>query len=419
MNRLFREILHLVRRRHLREIHFSYQGIQTSDRQSLREDFWRLLANDCPISGEDIDRLEERFASLVGARRAVAFGSGRRALSGILKALAIGPGDEVIVPAFTCVVVPYAVVHAGARPVYADIRDDYRLDLDDLAKKITSSTKAIIVQHPFGLPERMEKVMDLARDHGLKVIEDCAHVFGGSAYAGRYLGSWGNASFFSFEVTKPLPAGWGGIAVASDPALAEALTQAGRTQHATGRRQNLRVCLQLLFAAACYHPNFYFLGRWILALAYRIGLLPISIPSAERLGAPPEGGDDINDLQARLILKQLDRLPEIQAARREGTEYLDRQLMNQNYTHALLRYPFQVERREEAVEFFRRHQIELGQWFQAPLHPADCDMEKAGYRRGDCPNAERISRRTVNLPTLMNESERRRVLDVAQTFVKR
>ncbi|MGI0148096.1 MAG: DegT/DnrJ/EryC1/StrS family aminotransferase, partial [Thermoplasmata archaeon] len=146
---------------------------------------------------EEVLQYEEAFAGLVATPFARTFWKGRVALYAILRTLEIGHEDEVILPAFTCVVVPNAVRFAGATPVYADIvPGGYNLDPAGVERAVTPRTRAIIVQHTFGIPADLDPLLEIARRHGLAVIEDCAHSLG-SEYRERGVGTFGLAAFFS------------------------------------------------------------------------------------------------------------------------------------------------------------------------------------------------------------------------------
>ena len=140
---------------------------------------------------------------------------GRVALAAILKSLGVGRGDEVVIQAFTCVAVPEGVMASGARPVYADIEPGgCNVDPASLEERITSRTRAIVLQHTFGIPAQMDRVMLIAERAGIPVIEDCCHALA-SQFDGRLLGSIAVARFYSFEWGKPLVARLGGAAVAN------------------------------------------------------------------------------------------------------------------------------------------------------------------------------------------------------------
>jgi dTDP-4-amino-4,6-dideoxygalactose transaminase len=149
------------------------------------------------------------------------FYRGRVALGALLRALNLKAGDEVLLQAFTCLAVPSPIVGLGLRPVYLDItRRSYNLDPDQMEGRITGRTRAIIVQHTFGIPAEMAAIIALAKKHKLAVIEDCCHVLG-SRYQGEDLGCIGDAAFYSYEWGKPFVIGLGGAAVVHSPELSQ------------------------------------------------------------------------------------------------------------------------------------------------------------------------------------------------------
>ena len=172
--------------------------------------------------GRAIRQSEQWFASFFNAGKAVSFRSGRDSLLAILQAFGIGAGDEVIIQAFTCVAVPNAVLWAGATPAYVDIDESLGIDPTLIRAKITRKTKAIIVQHTFGIPSKIEEIMEIARKKDLLVIEDCAHVVGGE-YKGKKLGTFGDASFFSFGRDKAFSSVFGGMALVKEQKALERL----------------------------------------------------------------------------------------------------------------------------------------------------------------------------------------------------
>jgi dTDP-4-amino-4,6-dideoxygalactose transaminase len=162
--------------------------------------------------------LEENVASRLGTRYAVAVNSGTSALSVILAGLAIGAGDEVIVPGFTFIASMSAIVYAGALPVLAEIDDTFNLDPADVEARITPRTRAILAVHMLGSPARLDDLLAIAQRHGIALIEDCAQAFGGS-FHGKPLGSTGVAGGLSFNAYKTITAGDGGMVVTNDEAL--------------------------------------------------------------------------------------------------------------------------------------------------------------------------------------------------------
>ena len=176
------------------------------------------------ILGDDVARFEEEFAEFCGARHCVGVASGLDALQLALRAVGVGPGDEVITAANTFIASALAITHAGATPVLADVReDDFNLDPRAVERAITPRTRAILPVHLYGQPARMDEIMEIARRHGLKVVEDACQAHG-ARYGRDRAGAIGDAGCFSFYPGKNLGGyGDGGAVVTNDPEVAERL----------------------------------------------------------------------------------------------------------------------------------------------------------------------------------------------------
>jgi 8-amino-3,8-dideoxy-alpha-D-manno-octulosonate transaminase len=165
-------------------------------------------------------RFEEGFAKHMGTRFALGVTSGTAALDCAITGLGVGPGDEVIVPAYTWWSDYTCVIQAGALPVFADIDRTLNIDPKDFERKITPRTKAVIAVHLLGGPCDMDPIMDIARKKGVAVLEDSAQCVGGS-YHGKKLGSIGDVGIYSFQINKVMTSGEGGAVVTSDPLIYE------------------------------------------------------------------------------------------------------------------------------------------------------------------------------------------------------
>ena len=157
-----------------------------------------------------------RFIDSFRSERAFFYYRGSVALYSSLMAIGIRPGDQVILQSFTCESVPAAVAQVGATPVYADIDPaTFNLDPGKVENRVTRNTKAIIVQHTFGIPAEMAAILDIARKNGLWIIEDSCHALG-SKYEGQETGTFGDLAFYSFGWHKPIVLGVGGVAVVNN-----------------------------------------------------------------------------------------------------------------------------------------------------------------------------------------------------------
>ena len=232
------------------------------------------------IDGPAIERYESELARRVGAEFAVSFAAGRIALYGMLRHLGVGAGDEVIVPLPTHIVVTNAVKYLGATPVYADCRmTDFNVDPERAAALIGPNTKAMLVQHTFGIPGDMEALLALAGEHGVPLIEDCVHALG-ATWRGRPVGGIGAAGFFSTEETKIISTTMGGAGVTSDPQLAEGLRAFQRECPPPGRSLTARRLAKLALYYVLTEPHVHVAAR----------PLPARTEVRKRCGVWPTGG---------------------------------------------------------------------------------------------------------------------------------
>ncbi|MFC1927496.1 DegT/DnrJ/EryC1/StrS family aminotransferase [Chloroflexota bacterium] len=201
-----------------------------------REYLLRALDSTWISGGEFIDRFESDFARLIGAKYAVTASSGTSALHLALLALGVGPEDEVIVPAFTFVAPANMAIKTGAKPIYADIDPKtWCVDVEEVKRKVTGRTKAVIAVHVYGNVCEMEALTGLARERQIYLIEDVAEA-AFSKYRGKFAGSFGPLGCFSFQATKTVTMGEGGAVVTNDKNLSERM----RIIRSHGMRKNKR-----------------------------------------------------------------------------------------------------------------------------------------------------------------------------------
>jgi dTDP-4-amino-4,6-dideoxygalactose transaminase len=270
----------------------------TRQHAALREDLLaaaaRVLGSARFILGAEGEALEQELAALTGVRHAAGVASGTDALRLALAALGVGPGHEVLTPAFSFVASASTIVMTGATPVFVDIDPEtYALDVEAAARAITGRTRAIVAVHLYGHPAPMDRVGALARQHGLAVVEDAAQAIG-AAWQGRPIGAWGDAACLSFYPTKNLGAcGDGGMVVTDRGDVAEKVRRlrhhgdSGKYRHEelgyTSRLDELQAALLRVKLA---HLGAWTEARRRLAARYhqRLAGLPLGLPR-ERPGA--------------------------------------------------------------------------------------------------------------------------------------
>ena len=312
------------------------------------------------ILGPEVGEFERRFAALCGTRFALGVNSGGDALALSLRALGIGPGDEVITAPNSFIASASCVVQVGARPVFVDVREDYNLDPGRLEAAITSKTRAIFPVHLTGRPADMEPLLKVAGRHGLRVIEDAAQAVL-AEYRGQRVGSIGALGCFSLHPLKTLNAcGDGGVVTTNDEALYQRL-----------------------------------------ALLRNFGLK--SRENAEIWGV----NSRLDTLQAALLLVKLKRLERWTEQRRSHAAYYQQALAgipgvrvpsDQPYEKAVYHtFIIQAERRDELKAFLLQEGIGTAIHYPIPIH-LQTAAAGLGYGRGSFPEAERQAGRILSLP---------------------
>lgn len=361
--------------------------------------------------GKHVKELENDFAKYMQTPVAVSFLSGRAGLRAILKSLSVQEGDEVILQAFTTVALVNTIKHIGATPVFVDIKNGtFNLNPEELKNKITSRTKAIIVQHTFGSPALIENIMEITREQKIAIIEDCAHSLG-AIHAGKKLGTWGDAAFFSFGRDKVISSVSGGMVIASDPALGAKIRQEQNTLTFPDART---ICKNLLHPVimlpALFTYNLYGLGKSIMFLAYNLNLLDKAYSQTEKKGAADtKKFKKLPNALARLALNQMNYLENFNAHRREIAEIYAQTITNSRVRKFPLAeggvplwFTVTVENKDETIAQALKENIILGDWFPQAVGPEEVNLRQAAYTEGSCPQAEKLARICVNLPTHHN-----------------
>ncbi len=347
-----------------------------------------VLAGCGYIGGKTVEDFERRAAEWLGAAHAAACGNGTDALVLALRACGVRAGDEVITTPFTFFATAEAVASIGAVPVFADILpDDFTLDPARIEEKITPKTRAILPVHIFGAPCDMDAIGEIARRHGLKVVEDAAQAIG-CEYRGRKIGTTADAGCFSFYPTKNLGGvGDGGMVTASDPDTA--LVLRSLREHGAGK-QGARARALLDGGAA----------ETVVLQETAGGYDPYKYCNS-LIGY----NSRLDGIQAAALSVKLNHLEEFNRRRAEIAEYYSRNLRGAvvkpscrpEGRHCWHQYVIRTARKDGLCAFLNSQGVGVGTFYPIPLH-----LQKAfdglGYRKGDLPNAEKAAAETVCLP---------------------
>ena len=335
------------------------------------------------------------------------FWKGRVALYALMKAYGIKKDDEVILPAFTCVVVPNAIIYCEAKPVYVDINPQtLNCDAEEIRKKITEKTKFIIAQNTFGLSSDLDAIMVIAKEKNIIVIEDCTHGLGGF-YKGRKNGTIADASFFSTQWNKPFSTGIGGMAFVHDKDVAEKMKSIEKTSKAPSFLERVQLSVLLSVRSIMKAPAVY----WPMIKLYRFlskNNLVVGSSQGNELDNPILPDDFLKQManvQLKKGISELMKLNQYVSHRVKVAAQYDEALrklgikINSNSDNAYLKYPLLVKDRKLFFELAAKKNIELGDWFISPIHPITEQFHLWQYDYGKFPIAEYVSAQIVNLPT--------------------
>lgn len=363
---------------------------------------WFLLRK-----GNWIKKTEYKLKNYFDIQNVTLFDSGRTALQIALESCGTKDGDEVLVQAYTCVVVTNAIHWTGAKPVFIDIDDDFNLNFEDLQNKKTTKSKVLIIQHTFGKPTKnLEKIISWAKENSLIIIEDCAHCLG-AKFDNRLLGTFGDIGMFSFGSDKIISCVRGGSLITNNLEIAN---QIRKKQNLLPYPNRLKTIQHLL-----HYPIFSFskpiynlkVGKGILALSKKINFLNKIIYSEEKIGMPVSFyPSKLANSLAKILFFQVDKIEKFNLHRREIAHFYNDNLNNKKINKpnwddnsVWLRYTILNSSGINIHDIAKKQGIILGDWYNSPIAPKDIDIDKTGYQIGQCPKAEELSSQSINLPT--------------------
>jgi dTDP-4-amino-4,6-dideoxygalactose transaminase len=342
----------------------------------------RVLASQQFVLGREGAAFEQEIAQLCGVAHGIGVASGTDALILALRACGVQAGDEVLIPPFTFVATGSAVSALGAKPVFVDIRPDtYNLDPSDLARRLTPRTRAIIAVHLYGLACDMDPILNFARAHNLRVIEDNAQSIG-ATYRGKPTGSLADAACLSFYPTKNLGAyGDAGMVVTNSDEMAA-----------------------------------------------RLNTLRNHGQSAKYVSSEPGWNSRLDEIQAAILRVKLRHLTDWQRARQAhaaaytklllGIPGVAPPLVPEGYQHVFHQYTIRVERRDALVQLLNERKIGSSVYYPVPLHLQPL-YASLGHKAGDFPHSEHAAQEVLSLPMFpeLRSEQITRVAEAVSEFV--
>src|SRR3989344_8317505 len=338
-------------------------------------------------TGPKTEYFEKQFSKYIGSKYAIGVNSATAGLHLALLGLGIGPGDEVITTPLTFCSTINVILHAGAKPVFADVDiNDWNIDPKEIEKKITKKTRAIMPVHLHGRPCKMDKIMQIAKKHKIFVIEDAAHAVEAS-FKKKKIGNIGDITVFSFYVTKNLATGEGGMITLKDKKIADKIK--ALSLHGLSKDAYRRYSVKYFKTYQCLYPGFKY---------------------------------NLTDLASSLGIHQLRRINE-NAKLRKKYWYMYNEAFNKiseiikpapeekNTYHARHLYAILLNlkklkiNRNQFVDLLLKSNIGSGVHF-IPVHMHSYYRKTFGFKKGDFPNAEFIGERILSLPLGANLSEK-------------
>lgn len=338
----------------------SFLPMERELKSEIKGAFERVLERSWYIEGAEDESFEKAFADYIGAKYCVGVGNGLDALVMALKALDIGSGDEVIVPANTFIASVLAISYAGATPVLVDPEaDTFNIDPEKIEAAVTDRTKAIIPVHLYGQACKMDRIVEIAEKYDLKIIEDCAQAHG-ATYKGKTTGTFGDAAGYSFYPGKNLGAlGDAGAVVTDNEALEKKIRALGNY-------------------GSDYKYHHIYKGNNSRLDEMQAAFLSAKLPILEKM----------NDERRRVAQRYLTEI-------KNPAVVLP--YVNEDCVPVWHVFAVKCDRRDELEEYLNSRGIGTNKHYPIPVHLQEC-YKDLGYKEGDFPVAEEISRTELSLP---------------------
>ncbi len=358
----------------------SFKPMERELDKDLRDAFERVYTRSWYIEGVEDQEFENSFAEYCGMNYCVGVGNGLDALMLALKALGVGDGDEVIVPANTYIATALAVSYVGATPVLVDADvNTFNIDASKIEEAITPKTKTIMPVHLYGQPCDMDPIMEIAKKHNLFVVEDCAQAHG-ARYKGKLIGSFGDASGFSFYPGKNLGAlGDAGATVTNDEGIAKKVRALGNY-------------------GSDYKYHHIYMGNNSRLDEMQAAFLAAKLPHLNRM----------NEERRKIAARYLEGISNPKIVLPIVPDYAE------PVWHI---FGIKCKERDELEKYLSDKGIGTNKHYPIPVHLQEC-YNLLGYKEGDFPAAEEISTTELSLPMYygMTDEEIDYVIDAINSF---
>ena len=366
------------------KINHSYLVEQFADYSKIFKEVEKVVKKGDYTLGKEVDLCEKNFAKRTGAKHAISVGNGTDALLLSLKALGIGPGDEVITVPYTFVATVGSIVTAGAKPVFVDVKDDYNIDEKKIVAAITKKTKAIMPVHWAGRPCEMDKILSIAKKYKLHIVQDSAHVIG-ARFKNKHLVNYGDTCTYSMHPLKNLNVwGDGGFIVTNKTALAKKLCLI--RNHGLKDRNNVE----------------------IFGYNSRLDTIQAAVANYKMK-------NKLDNITSKRIKNatMLDKL----LSKNKKITLVERQKYLKEVFHL---YHINVNNRDKLQKYLIKNNIDAKVHYPIPVH-----LQKAAkylkYKKGDFPIAEKLANTSLSIPVheFITEKHIKHIVSSINTFYKK
>lgn len=364
-----------------------------------------LFSSTC-VNGSDIGIYHHLLQKMLGSP-SYSFASGRMGFYSILKTIGIQEKDEIIIPSYTCIVVPNAILYCSAKPVYCDIlMSDFNIDTDHLESLITSRTKAIYAQHTFGQMCDIDKIMEIAAKHNLIVIEDAALALG-ARKDGKWAGTIGDFGYYSTDRSKVINTGLGGIVTVNNSNYNKKFSDYYDSIPYLDEKMTKKIAQTFIINVITLHPSLYWIGKFINMVLTKFGVMTYfsdeQCVRKESIYAYPYPAK-LSNIFAKIGIWQIQNIKHNISHRKQVAHYYNDILQIypseyiENEKNIFLRYSFLIRNRDYWENRFSS-KIDLSIWFKSIASGRIDNFEKIGYSLGSNTISEYACLHIFNLPT--------------------
>lgn len=382
-----------------------FSGTNTFD--EVKNILKKLVFKNDIANSEDIQQYELIISQTIKSKNIYTFASGRMGFYTILKAINIQQDDEVIIPSFTCIVVPNAILYSGAKPIYCDIKDDdFNIDISKIEQLITPKTKVLYAQHTFGQMCDIKAIKQIAQKYNLTVVEDAALALG-AKLEDKYAGTIGDFGYFSTDRSKVVNTGLGGIVSVNNEKYLKNFDEIYKEVPYLDTNMTNKIAKTFIFNIITLNPHFYWFGKFLNAVLSKLKLMTYFLdePFTKKkdISSYPYPAK-LSSVLASVGASQFNLLSDNLNNRKQTTNYYN-DILNiytkeymQDDKNIFLRYSFLVKNRDYWEERFSS-KIDLSIWFKTIASGRNDNFEEIGYKLETNQVSEYVCVHIFNLPT--------------------